>query len=187
MAWLRKEQINNMGFAKVGENVFISDKASFYGCQNIIIGNNVRIDDFCVLSAGKGGIIIGNYIHIAINASLIGSGKITISDYCNISSRVSIYSSNDDYSGNYMTNPMVPVEYTSVYRADVILEKHVIIGSSSVILPGVILEEGVAIGALSLVKNNCKKYCIYAGQPVRFIKKRSTKLLYFEKKINGRE
>lgn len=51
---------------------------------------------------------IGNYIHIAVYSSLIGSGRITLMDYSNISSRVSIYSSNDDYSGNYMSNPMVP-------------------------------------------------------------------------------
>jgi galactoside O-acetyltransferase len=183
MAWLNKEQILKMGFAKVGGNVFISDKASFYGCQNISIGNNVRIDDFCVLSAGKGGIIIGDYIHIAINASLIGAGKIVVSDYCSISSRVSIYSSNDDYSGYFMTNPMIPTEFTSVYVDDVILEKHVIIGSSSIILPGVVLEEGVAIGALSLVKERCKSFCLYAGRPARFLKKRSTNLLKFEEKL----
>lgn len=46
MAYLDEIQLKEMGFKSVGENVKISDKASFYGCDNISIGNNVRIDDF---------------------------------------------------------------------------------------------------------------------------------------------
>lgn len=105
----------------------ISDKASIYGASRIKIGSNVRIDDFCVLSAGEGGIDIGNYVHIAVFALLIGAGKITVSDFAGVSSRVSIYSSNDDYTGKFLTNPMVPAEYTNVTHADVTLAKHVII------------------------------------------------------------
>lgn len=36
-------------------------KASIYSAQKISIGNNVRIDDFVILS---GRILIGNYVHI---------------------------------------------------------------------------------------------------------------------------
>ena len=43
MAYLDEIQLKEMGFKSVGENVKISDKASFYGCDNISIGNNVRI------------------------------------------------------------------------------------------------------------------------------------------------
>jgi acetyltransferase-like isoleucine patch superfamily enzyme len=181
MPQLNSDAIRNMGFASVGENVFISDLASFYNCSNISIGSNVRIDDFCVLSAGLGGIVIGNNIHIAVFTLMIGAGKITLSDFCNISSRVSIYSSNDDYSGSVMTNPTLPTQYTGVTTADVSLGKHVIVGSGSVILPGANLEEGVAIGALSLVTKECKAFGIYAGTPARRIKDRKHDLLELEK------
>ncbi|ELM3753263.1 hypothetical protein RYR31_004498, partial [Aeromonas dhakensis] len=139
MAYLNVQQLQDMGFLSIGSNVLISDKASIYGAARIRIGSNVRIDDFCVLSAGSGGIDIGDYIHIAVYSSLIGAGKIIISDFCNISSKVAIYSSNDDYSGSFMTNPMVPSEYTNVKHADVKLEKHVVIGSGSLLLPGITL------------------------------------------------
>ena len=119
MAWLTDKQIREMGFACVGSNVKLSDKASYYNCKEIRLGSNVRVDDFCVLSAGIGGIDIGNYIHIAVFSTLIGAGNITLSDFCNISSRVSIYSSNDDYSGASMTNPTVPSEFTNSQHADV--------------------------------------------------------------------
>ena len=183
MAMLTREVIESMGFASLGENVLISDRASFYGISRIKIGNNVRIDDYCVLSAGVGGIEIGNYIHIAVYTSLIGGGKISLSDFCNISSRVSIYSSNDDYSGATLTNPTVPDEFSGVTHADVQLCKHVIIGSGTVILPGVILEEGVAVGALSLVNKNCLSFGIYYGNPVRRINNRKRDLLDAENRL----
>jgi dTDP-4-amino-4,6-dideoxy-D-glucose acyltransferase len=180
MSILNAEQISSMGFKSVGANVAISDKASIYNPANIIIGSNVRIDDFCVLSAGIGGIEIGNNIHIAVFSTLIGAGKIQLSDFSNISSRVSIYSSNDDYSGEFLTNPTVPKEFTGVKSADVFIGRHVIVGSGSVILPGVRLEEGVAIGALSLVNKCCNAFGIYAGNPTKRLKNRRRDLLGLE-------
>ena len=183
MAMLSGAELTNMGFAALGENVQISNRASIYGAPNIALGSHIRIDDFCVLSAGSGGISIGSHVHIAVAASLIGAGRITLSAFCNISSRVSIYSSNDDYSGASMTNPTVPDEYTGVRHADVYLGKHVIVGSGSVILPGVSLEDGVAIGALSLVNRSCEAFGIYAGSPARRIKDRSRDLLTLEERF----
>ena len=183
MPMLSRSQIDSMGFASVGDNVQISDRASFYGVGRIHIGNNVRIDDFCVLSAGEGGIHIGNYIHIAVFTSLIGAGKIELADFCNLSSRVSIYSSSDDYSGATMTNPTVPDKYKNVHHAPVYLGRHVIVGSGSVILPGIRLEEGVAVGALSLVTRNCMPFGVYAGNPAKRIKERKRDLLEMEQRL----
>ena len=183
MAILSRDVIETMGFATIGENVHISDRASFYNTTNIALGNNVRIDDFCVFSAGVGGISIGDYVHIAVGCTLIGAGKITISDFSTLSSSVAIYTSTDDYSGATMTNPTIPDQYTGVIHANVFLGKHVIIGSGSVILPGVTLEEGVAVGALSLIKKDCKAFGIYVGNPARCIKERKRNLLELERQL----
>jgi acetyltransferase-like isoleucine patch superfamily enzyme len=180
---LTQEEMQRMGFASLGENIQISNRASIYGASRISLGNNVRIDDFCILSAGVGGIRIGEHVHIAVYSSLIGSGMITLSDFCNLSSRVSVYSSNDDYSGTMMTNPTVPEEYTGVSSADVFLAKHVIVGSGSVILPGVTLAEGVAVGALSLVNTSCAAFGIYAGVPAMRVKERRNDLLELERQF----
>ena len=115
---------------------------------------------------------------------MIGAGKIILNDFCNISSRVSIYSSSDDYSGEYMTNPMVPDELTSVTKAPVFLGPHVIVGCGSVILPGVSLEKGVAVGALSLVTQSFSNFGIIAGCPAKLIRKREKNLLELEAKIS---
>ena len=183
MTVLSRYAIEAFGFSSVGENVQISDRASFYGASRIVLGNNVRIDDFCVLAAGVGGILIGNYVHIAVGSTLVGAGNITMLDFSGLSSRVSIYSSSDDYSGVTLTNPTVPSEFTGVVHADVMLAKHVIVGSGSVILPGVTLEEGVAIGALSLVNKRCEAFGIYVGNPIRRIKERKRDLLKLEQRF----
>ena len=176
MAWLTTEQVQALGFAAVGTHVLLSDKASFYNCAEIRIGSNVRIDDFCVLSAGAGGIHIGSYIHLAVFDLLIGAGRISLDDFANLSSRVSVYSSTDDFSGAAMTNPMVPAEFTNVSHAAVHIGRHVVIGSGSVILPGAVLEPGSAVGALSLVKGRCREFGIYAGIPATRIAERKRDL-----------
>lgn len=176
------EELQTLGFCSIGKDCQISRKASFYSTHNISIGDHVRIDDFCILSAGKS-IEIGSFVHIACYTSVIGAGTVIISDYCSISGRVSIYSSSDDYSGRFMTNPTLPSEFTNVTDAPVVLEKHVIIGCGTVILPGVTLGEGVAIGALSFVNRSCASNTIYSGNPLKKIIPRSQQYKLFENQL----
>lgn len=183
MPFYSQIELLELGCKSVGENVLISKCASLYNTSEISIGNNVRIDDFCVLSAGVGGIEINDFVHIGVYSSLIGSGKITVKSFANISSKVAIYSSNDDYSGAFMTNPMVPSCCTNVLHLDVIIDRHVIVGSGSVIMPGVNIREGAAVGALSFVKYDIPSFQIYAGNPAKFIKNRKKDLLHLEQSI----
>lgn len=181
MAFYTTAELESLGLAHFGKNVCISDKASIYNPGRITIGNNVRIDDFCVLSPGEGGLEIGDYVHIAVFCSLIGAGKISLANFSGLSSRVSVYSSNDDYSGEHLTNPTVPQKFTGVRHADVTIGKHVIIGSGAVVLPGVTLEDGVSIAALSLVTSDCSAFGIFAGK--RRIGDRKKRLLELEQQL----
>src|ERR1051325_4290319 len=159
MAHLNKKELRK--FKHAGKGVKISSKASFYNPSNISIGDYTRIDDFCVISAGQGGIDIGKHVHIAVFAALIGDGKISVGDFAGISSRATIYSSNDDYSGNYMTGPTVDKKFTNVKSSVVNIGKHSVIGSGSVILPGVTIGDGACTGALSFIKEDCEPFYIY--------------------------
>lgn len=183
MAFLTMKEISALGLAEVGHDVSISGRASFYGAERIRIGNHVRIDDFCILSAGEGGISIGSYVHIAAYSSLIGAGTIAISDFANLSSRVSIYSSSDDYSGETMTNPTIPDEFKTLDSRPVTIGRHVIIGCGSVVLPGVVIGEGAGIGALSLVRRDCAAFSIYAGVPAKKTGDRKQGMVDLEKKF----
>ena len=185
MAFLSAEQLQKVGFASFGSEVFVSEHASIHGASRIRLGNRVRIDDFCILSAGDGGIEIGSFVHIAAYSSIIGAGRVTVEDFSNISSRVAIYSSNDDYSGAHLTNPMVPDEFKNVAIAPVTIGRHAIIGSGSIILPGVTLAEGVAIGSLSLVRTSCEPFTIHAGVPAKQIGERRRDLLALERQLRN--
>jgi acetyltransferase-like isoleucine patch superfamily enzyme len=180
MSYYSDTELAALGWKRLGRNVRVSRKASIYNPRSIEIGDDSRIDDFCLLSAGSDGIAIGRNVHLAAYSSLIGAAAIALDDFAGLSSRVSIYSSSDDYSGRSMTNPTVPVEFTDVRHAPVRLARHTIVGAGSVILPGVTLHEGCAVGALSLVRKDCDAFGIYAGNPARRIGTRLRDLLELE-------
>lgn len=183
MAFLTAPQVEQMGFKSVGKDVLISEKASIYNPQFIELGNEVRIDDFAILSAGPNGFALGNYVHIACNASLIGKGRIEISDFSGLSGRAIVYSSNDDYSGNFMMGPILPPEFTNITHAPVFIGKHTAIGAGSIVLPNVRIGNGVSIGALSVVRKDVKDLAICLGNPLRIIGKRATGFLELEQRF----
>lgn len=169
-SFLTKSELREIGFKYLGDNVFISRKVSIYSPKEISIHDNTRIDDFCIIS---GKISIGKNVHIAAYSGLFG-GKagIKIEDFANVSSRVCIYALSDDYKGNGMTNPTIPDTFKKTEEKEVIIKKHVIIGSGSTILPGSTLNEGVAVGAMSMVKGISEAWMIYAGIPAKAINAR---------------
>lgn len=176
-----EDELIKIGLKSIGKNVSISRKSSIYGAENISIGNNVRIDDFCILS---GKISLGNYIHIAAYSTLYGSEKgINIQDFSNISSRVCIYAITDDYSGETMTNPMIPIQYKNIISKPVTIKRHSIIGSGCIILPGVIINEGSAFGAMTFINHDSEPWSINVGIPFHKINDRSKNLLMLEKQF----
>lgn len=181
-----ESELKTIGFKSVGRNVLVSKNACIYGAKNISIGDNVRIDDFCILS---GNIKLGNYIHISA-ATLLFGGKngIYIEDFVSVSSRCAIYADTDDYSGRAMANPMVPEECRNVIGGKVTLKKHVLIGTGCTILPNLTINEGVSIGCMSLINKSLDEWGIYVGIPCNKIKSREKNILELEKRIiNGKD
>ena len=179
-SYLSCEELQNIGFKKVGANVKISRNACFYSAEKIEIGDNVRIDDFCVLS---GEIKLRNYVHIAAFCGLFGSSGIEMNDFSGLSSRVAIYSASDDYSGEYLTGPCVPMEFRKITEGKVVLEKHALVGTGATILPGVTIGQGTAIGSMSLLTKSTLPWRIYTGIPARDLKERKMDLIELENKL----
>lgn len=169
-----EDELLSMGFKSIGKGCCISRKASFYGLSNISIGDNVRIDDFCILS---GNITLGSHIHISAYVALYGAEGIVLEDYTGISPRSTIYSAMDDFSGDYLIGPIHPEEYTNVTGGTVIVKRFSQIGCNSVIFPNLTIEEGVVVGACSLVRKSLLAWNIYAGIPSKKLKERSKKMI----------
>lgn len=181
--YLRNELLD-MGFESLGENVNISKTTQLYNTGRISIGNNVRIDNFCtIVPSGNGRIIIGNYIQICAYNFMNGLADIVIEDYCSIGNFNQFFSSMDDFSGEHMSGAVVPRRLIGTSSDKIIIGKHSLIAPNCIILPGVHLATGTAIGAFSLVKESTKEFSLYAGIPAKFIKPRSRKLLELEQQI----
>ena len=177
------DELAQLGFAEVGENVRISKTATIYNTSSIHIGSHVRIDNFCVIAiSGHATLRIGSYSHLSAFNFLNGLGDITLGDFFTSAPYVRIFSSSDDYSGEHMANAMVPREAIGTESAPVLVERHVLIGTGSTILQGVVLAEGTAVAAHALVTKSTEPFTLVGGVPARKLKDRSRNLLALEKK-----
>ncbi|MDE5998335.1 MAG: acyltransferase [Muribaculaceae bacterium] len=173
-SYYTENELASLGLKAYGKKVLISRKCSIYGANQISIGDNVRIDDFCILS---GNITLGSNIHISAFVALYGANGIIFEDYTGISPRSTIYSAMDDFSGDYLIGPIHPVENTNVTGGQVIVKKYAHIGANCIVFPNLIIEEGSVIGAMSLVNRSTKPWTINMGIPINKNKLRSHKLL----------
>lgn len=169
-----EDELNEIGFKSLGQNVKLSRKASIYSPHEISIGDNVRIDDFCILS---GKITLGSNIHISAYVALYGAMGIEFEDYSGISPRSTIFSAMDDFGGDYLIGPIHPDEYTHVTGGKVTVKKYCQIGCNSVVFPNLTIDEGAVIGTFSLVTKDVPSWTINVGIPSVVTRPRSKKLL----------
>ena len=172
-SFLSQEEISKIGFKACGFDLKISRYARFYSPNMISLGNNVRIDDFCILS---GDITIGSNVHISAYVALYGAMGIVIGDYSGISPKSVVYSAMDDFSGDYLIGPIHPVNKTKVTGGVVKIGNYCQIGSNSVVFPNLEIEEGTVVGACSLVTSSLKSWGVYFGIPARRRKERHDSL-----------
>ena len=172
------EELRELGIKRYGQHVLISRKASLYQPEKLSLGDQVRIDDFCILS---GDITLGSYIHISAYTAIYGSLGVVMEDYSGLSPRVTLFSAMDDFGGDYLINPMVDKRYTLVSGGCIHIRRYVQVGAGSIVFPGTEIAEGSVVGAMSLVNRSLPGWGIYAGIPVRFLKERQKGLLTFIK------
>ncbi len=173
MIYTEKELVS-LGIS-FGSNVRIDRSVRFFG-NNISIGSNVRIDCQCVITAGEP-VTIGDYVHLGIGVSLIGTGGIAIADFAGLSPRAVVFTTSDDFVDGHLTNPTVPRNLRKVSSAPVVLEKHAIVGAATVVLPGVTIGRGASVGAVSLVRKSIPAFAIASGNPLRVIGQRNAERL----------
>ena len=167
-------ELAELGFKSYGSNVQISKKCSIYSPEKISVGDNVRVDDFCILS---GNIMLGNNVHISAYCALYGAQGIEFKDYSGCSARTTIYSAIDDFSGDYMIGPMSPSGTTHVAGGKVTIGRYVQLGAHCLVFPKVTINEGAVVGALSLVTKDISEWSIYVGIPAKKLKDRKKGLL----------
>ena len=177
------KELRDFGFRSLGRGVLISRTCRIYTPGEITLGSHVLIDDFTILN---GEIVLGDYVHISSNCELYaGTARIGIGDFSELSSRVAVYATSDDYSGRSLFGPQVPAPYRGVTNEPVVMGKYVLIGTGSSVLPGVEIGEGCSFGAMTLVNRSCEPWGIYVGAPARRLRERERGLLEHVKKLTG--
>lgn len=169
-----EEELSHLGLKSYGEKVKISRFARIYGAEHISIGDNVRIDDFCILS---GNITLGSNIHISAYVALYGAKGIMMEDYTGISPQTTIYSAMDDFGGDYLIGPIHDEEKTNVTGGPVVFKKFSQVGTKCCVFPNLTIGEGAVVGACSLVTKSLPNWGVFIGIPVKKLRKRSKKLL----------
>jgi acetyltransferase-like isoleucine patch superfamily enzyme len=178
-SFLTDSEAAQLGLAHIGHNVKISRLAQFYG-DKIRIGDNSRIDDFCILS---GVITIGSFVHISAYTAIYGSHGVDIGDFAGLSPRCTIFSASDDFSGNFMVGPTINAKYTNVTGGLVKIGKYAQLGAGTTVFPSINIGEGTAIGAMSLVNRNVDSWKIAFGIPVKIKNDRSKQMLEFIRQL----
>jgi len=174
------DELSVLGIKRMGANLKISKKASLYNCEQMEFGDNVRIDDFCVLS---GKLVFGSHIHITCFCLLAGGDEgIYFEDFTTLAYRCTVFTRSDDYGGETLVNSTIPEKYRyNTVKNPIFIKKHGIVGANSIIFPGADIEEGVSVGAGSLVLKRTEPWGIYFGVPAERKRDRDMGLLEQEK------
>ena len=143
-------ELEFIGFSKVGKNCRISRKSSFYAISGSI-GDNVRIDDFCIL---KGRVVIGSYVHINSHNMISGAkAPVTFKGFTGTGVGVSIFTGSDDHRSRTLNNATVMAigEPTDQIEGPVTIGLGTIIGTYVTILPNIKIGDGASVGANCVV------------------------------------
>lgn len=178
-----RQELLDLGFTYVGENVKVFKNSVFVNPQNIFLGDNCQIDDFVHIIASDL-INIGKRVHIGAYTSIAGGGKFIIEDYAGLSAGCRIITGSDDFLGRGMTNPCVPEKYRKVLRSFVHIKKHSILGTNTIVFPSVTIEEGCAFSAGSVVKKSTEEWSIYQGNPaIKIGRRRKNEIIRLEAEL----
>jgi acetyltransferase-like isoleucine patch superfamily enzyme len=80
-----------------------------------------------------------------------------------------------------MANPTIPSQYTNVESNPILINKHVIIGAYSFIMPNVLICENVSVGAFSFIKSSILTSGVYCGNPLFRLRDKSNKCMELAK------
>ena len=169
----------------LGKNAKIFSTAKIICPENLSLGDESIIADFCFIYAVGKGIDIGNFCNITEHAIIQAGGHVEIGDFVGLGPRTTILAASDDYEGNgFIGLGLFGDKYRNTIFKDVIIGRHAHIGMGCIIMPGVTIGNGCSIGAGSLVTKSMPAWTICYGSPCRPIRpKPKEKQLALEKEF----
>ncbi|KOR27996.1 hypothetical protein TI05_17825, partial [Achromatium sp. WMS3] len=182
-----------------GKNLRIDEGVIIQGIKDIYFGDNVWVDKYCILMAGKvsgltdenclhkikpddnnhvkeGELRIGSNVHITPYCLIQAHGGIYIGNHVALTSGAKLYSlSNlptDPTNKSRIIHMTSSLENEDYLMSNIIIENNVVIGINSIVLPGVIIEKNSFVAPNSLVITRVQENSFMAGNPAKKIKDR---------------
>lgn len=163
------------------KNLKIFEFTKIINPEYVYSGDNVIIDDFCLVNAKEESpITIGSWVHIASFTSITG-GPVKIGNFVSIASGTRILGGTEGYQNGVLVNPTIPDKYRDVNRDGCIFEDFCFVGVNCVVFPGVTLGEGAIVNAGSIIRESLEPWGVYFmknGRMVKWIKSRDKELTY---------
>lgn len=147
------------GSVRIGPNVTLR------GCENMRLGQGVRVGKGCHLYAEDGDLHMDTRASVSPMSTIdASSGKISIGKCVAIGPYTIIRSSNHKYD-----RLDVPIMDQGHERGEVIIEDDVWIAAHCCITPNVRIGTGAVVGAGAVVTRDVEPYSIVAGVPAKKI------------------
>ena len=138
--------------------------------SKVSIGENVFVDSFVRIRSvgGVGDIVISDNCFINSGTVIFSGNGVSLGKWVLVGPNCTIAPANHAFGD---PSTLIRFQGFAPSKGGIIVEDNVWIGAGSVLLDGAVIRSGSIIGAGSLVKGEVPPNCLYAGNPLRFIRK----------------
>jgi acetyltransferase-like isoleucine patch superfamily enzyme len=155
-------------FRAVGPDCVFETGVLVFHPENVSLGRNVYVGHQAILKGyHRNELCIGDESWIGQQAFMHAAGGIRIGARVGIGPGVKILTSQHREAGRE-----IPVLFSPIDTAPVVIEDDADIGIGAIILPGVHIAAGAIIGAGSVVTKDVPAYAVVAGVPARVLRER---------------
>lgn len=155
-------------FRAIGANCVFEAGALVFHPENISLGNNVYVGHQAILKGYyQNELVIGDETWIGQQVFMHAAGGIRIGARVGIGPAVKILTSQHREAGRE-----VPVLFSPLEMAPVVIADDADLGIGAIVLPGVKIGAGAIVGAGSIVTRDVPAYAVVAGSPARILRHR---------------
>jgi len=155
-------------FRALGEDCVFEPGALVFHPENVSLGRNVYVGHYAILKGYyRNELRVGDQTWIGQQCFLHAAGGLTLGARVGVGPGVRIITSVHQEAGREL-----PVLFSPIEMAPVVIEDDADLGVGSVILPGVTVGRGAVVGAGAVVTADVPPYAVVAGVPAKVLRYR---------------
>ena len=155
-------------FRALGEDCVFEPGVLVFHPENISLGRNVYVGHYAILKGYyRNEMRVGDQTWIGQQCFLHAAGGLTLGARVGVGPGVRIITSVHQEAGREL-----PVLFSPIEMAPVVIEDDADLGVGSVVLPGVTVGRGAVVGAGAVVTADVPPYAVVAGVPAKVLRYR---------------